>query len=199
MEHLMRLILRHVFGFLWLEEGTKNMEAGNQWPSPDHSESIAAEVMVWLPELVIVEVGLDSVLLQKLWVRVLWSCVCIMHLYNVLSLLFLLLVILMIVRGWVIHRTLEIQISPPAVYLVVSIVTIIMSFSRPFCYVIMAIISWESSCAEAFKALNRMQWSSIMITLTRTRAIIPMRFFKIWNPVPNKIKILFQETKKDNT
>ena len=50
----------------------------------------------------------------------------------------------------------------------------------------MAIISWETSCTEAFKALNRRQWSSIMITMMGTRAVIPMRFFKIWNSVPNK-------------
>lgn len=39
-----------------LEAGAKNGNADSPWPSPDHSESIVAETVFWLPRLASAEV-----------------------------------------------------------------------------------------------------------------------------------------------
>lgn len=49
-----------IFGFLWLvlcwKRRVKYSEAGSRWPSPDRSELIAADTVVWLPKLFVAEV-----------------------------------------------------------------------------------------------------------------------------------------------
>lgn len=152
---------------LALEEGAKNMEAGSQWPSPDHSEPIAAEVvwlpglvavevMVWIPKLAVTEVvGQSSVVIYGL-------AIIRLHIQSLHS------------SFWSLdcERLSNSQKSRDSALPLLKIQSVVSrDFSWPFCYVIMAIISRAISCAEAFKVVDSMQWSSIMTTITKTRTV----------------------------
>lgn len=59
MEHLRDGLMGHIWLSLVgpkLEMGAKIREAGSYWSSPGYLDSVATEIMVWLPGLVAAEV-----------------------------------------------------------------------------------------------------------------------------------------------